>query len=399
MPTQNNRTFRRIIWPFAVAETIVWASFYYSFPAILPEWERSLGWSKTELSGAFTTALILSAVLAPFVGRMVDRGHSRLVFAGSAALGSAMLIVLSQINELWQFYMAWAGIGIAMAGALYEACFAIVTKSVGTRNKQAITLITLVGGFAGTVSFPTAHHLISLIGWRGTILVFAVAVLCISLPLIWYGCRNAERFAQAQPQKQSTPHISTSTILRSATFWFLALAFGAIAVEHGMILTHLLPIMADRGISSDAAVLAASMIGPMQVVGRLAMMMAEKHVSIFCVALGCSVSVTIAAACLLGTQGSAALVVVFVILHGAGYGVTSITRPVITANFLGRQSFGVVSGMLALPFMLGFAISPTLAAMIWEFGGYDLVIELAILTAIIGLCALIMSGEMAKRSA
>jgi hypothetical protein len=37
-----------------------------------------------------------------------------------------MLIALSQINELWQFYMAWAGIGIAMAGALYEACFAIV---------------------------------------------------------------------------------------------------------------------------------------------------------------------------------------------------------------------------------------------------------------------------------
>jgi hypothetical protein len=55
--------------------------------------------------------------------------------------------------------------------------------------------------------------------------------------------------------------------------------------------------------------------------------------------------------------------------------------------------------MLAVTFMLGFAISPTLAAMIWEFGGYDLVIELAILTAIIGLCALIMSDKMEKRSA
>jgi cyanate permease len=100
-------------------------------------------------------------------------------------------------------------------------------------------------------------------------LVFAVAVLCISLPLIWYGCRNPELFAQAQPQKQSTPHISTSTILRSATFWFLALAFSAIAVEHGTVLTHLLRIMADQGISFNAAVLAASMIGPIQVAGRL----------------------------------------------------------------------------------------------------------------------------------
>ena len=101
-----------------------------------------------------------------------------------------------------------------------------------------------------------------------------------------------------------------------------------------MVLTHLLRIMADQGISSDAAALAASMIGPMQVAGRLAMMVAEKHVSMFSIALGCSVSVTITATFLLGAQGGAALVVVFVILHGAGYGVTSITRPLITANVL-----------------------------------------------------------------
>ena len=114
----------------------------------------------------------------------------------------------------------------------------------------------------------------------------------------------------------------------------------------------------------------------------------------FGIALGCSVSVTIAATCLSVAQGGAALVVVFVILHGAGYGVTSITRPPHH-----RQRFGAVSGMLAVTFMLGFAISPTLVAMIWKFGGYDLVIELAILSAIIGLCALIMSDKMEKRSA
>ena len=71
-------------------------------------------------------------------------------------------------------------------------------------------------------------------------------------------------------------------------------------------------------------------------------MAAEKHVSMFGIALGCSVSVTIAATCLLGAQGGAALVAVFVILHGAGYGVTSITRTLITANFLGHQRFGVI---------------------------------------------------------
>ena len=397
MLTPIDQTFRRIVWPFAIAEALVWASFYYSFPALLPEWERAMGWSKTELSGAFTSALILSALLAPFIGRLVDRCGSKLVFAGSAALGAVMLIILSHVTMLWQFYLAWAGIGIAMAGALYEACFAIVTKSVGSRNKQAITLITLVGGFAGTISFPSAHSLVSTIGWRGTLLVFAGTVLCIALPLIWYGCRYAERSASIQNQKQTTKKISTSSILRSSTFWFLALGFSAIAVEHGMILTHLLPIMTDRGVSSDVAVLAASMVGPMQVAGRVAMLTVENKISMFVIALACSVSVAIAATCLLGAEGASGLIVVFVILHGAGYGVTSITRPVITADFLGRQNFGAISGMLAVPFMLAIAISPTLAAIVWEYGGYDLVIKLAILAALIGLFALIVAGKSAVK--
>ena len=122
--------------------------------------------------------------------------------------------------------------------------------------------------------------------------------------------------------------------------------------------------MTDRGVSSDIAVLAASMVGPMQVAGRVAMLTVDKHVSMFAIALVCSISVAIAASCLLGAKEASGLIVIFVILHGAGYGVTSITRPVITADFLGRKNFGAISGMLAVPFMLGIAISPTLAAII-----------------------------------
>ena len=53
--------FRRIVLPLAVAETVVWAAMYYAFPALLPEWERDTGWSKTELSAAFTLALVVAA--------------------------------------------------------------------------------------------------------------------------------------------------------------------------------------------------------------------------------------------------------------------------------------------------------------------------------------------------
>jgi sugar phosphate permease len=120
-------SFRRIVWPLALAQTLVWAAMYYSFPALLLAWERDLGWTKAELSGAFTVALVTSAFLAPMVGRIIDRGYGTHIFTGSALLGAVCLVVLSRVTAIWQFYAVWIMLGVAMAGSLYEACFAVLT--------------------------------------------------------------------------------------------------------------------------------------------------------------------------------------------------------------------------------------------------------------------------------
>jgi MFS family permease len=388
--------FRQIVWPLAIAETIVWAAMFYSFPALILVWERDLGWTKTELSGALTLSLVVSAVLAPVVGRLIDHGHGRFVFTGCTLLGALLLAVLSQVTELWQFYLVWLGIGIAMSGALYEACFAVLTRAMGTRAKKAITLVTLVAGFAGTVSFPSAFVLVGVVGWRGAVLTFAVAVALVAAPLIWHGSRLAERHRELDVHPTSPQTREVLAILRSATFWFLAVAFAMIALEHGILLTHLLPLLDERGVHGETAILAASMIGPMQVAGRLAMIAAERHVSNLGIAIACYIALGIAALALLGTAVIPTLLVAFVLFQGAGYGVTSIVRPVITAEFLGRRNFGVISGLLALPFITATAAAPTVAAFIWERGGYDRVIVFAILTAAVGLVALLSATALSS---
>lgn len=391
--------FRRIVWPLAIAETIVWAAMFYSFPALILEWERSLGWSKTELSGAFTLALVTSAVLAPVVGRLIDHGLGRHVFTGCALLGAVFLALLSRVTALWQFYVVWLGLGLAMSGALYEACFAILTRAMGTMAKRAITLVTLVAGFAGTVSFPSAFILVGFVGWRGATLTFAIAVAVIAAPLIWRGCRLAEKGRESQAHQSSSRTREALRILRSPIYWLLAISFAMIALEHGVLLTHLLPLLDEREIHGETAILAASMIGPMQVAGRLAMMAAERHVSILGIAMACYVALGIAALSLLGTSAIPALLVAFVLFQGSGYGVTSIVRPVVTAEFLGRANFGIISGLLALPFITATAAAPTIAAFVWERGGYDRVIVLALAATGIGLLSLLSAASLSAGKA
>jgi len=390
------RRLGHIVWPFAIAETILWAAFYYSFPALLPEWESDLGFSKTQLSAAFTAALVLSAVLAPLTGRLIDRGHALRVFMSSAILGAMLLIILSTTHDYWQFFTVWIGIGITMSGALYEACFAIVTRVTAEQSKQAITRITLVAGLAGTISFPAAHTLTAWFDWRVAIQVFAATVILIAVPLIWYGCHNAGDQLGASKEPSSRPPSSTPNVLNSAMFWLLAISFTAIAINHGMLLTHLLPILGGRGINPELAVFAAAMIGPMQVTGRIAMMMAERRVSTFGIAIGCFLGMAAAALVLRATSGANGLVFAFVILQGAAYGVTSIVRPVITAELLGRQNFGAISGLMAVPFMFGYAAAPMISAVIWAIGGYDVVILTAFAMTGIGLTTLLMARHSTR---
>jgi MFS family permease len=393
------RALRLDVLPLAIAQTVVWAAMYYSFPALLPAWERDLGWSKTELSGAFTAALVVTAIAAPAAGRLIDRGAARLIHPGGALFGAALLALLSQVTEIWQFYAIWLGLGLAMAVCLYEACFAIITVTVGSKARSAITTVTLVAGFAGTVSFPSAHFLAGAFGWRGAVMCFAAAVALVVVPLMLLGLRLLERHRAAEeevpgagPGAGRDGDARTAATQRPAFLW-LAFGFATIGLVHGLVLAHLLPILADRGIAETTAVFAASMIGPMQVLGRIVMLATERRTSTFGVALACYLGMGLGCTALLFAGLSPWLVALFVMLHGAGYGTASIVRPVLTAEVLGRRGFGEIAGLLALPFMGGFALGPTVAALVWEVGGYDLVVGLAVAMVLAGLGAVFAAAR------
>ncbi len=269
---------KRSIWYLAVAETLVWAGMFYSFPALILRWETDPGWSKTQLSATFTTALIVSAFSAPLAGHLIDRGYGRMVLAGSALIGGLMVAALCVIEQFGFFFIAWLVLGFAMAGCLYEPCFAFVTRTRGLEAKRSITLITLVAGFAGTVSFPTANIVAEWGGWRSSMAVFSILILLVSVPLFLMGTVSEKVYKKSiGTDRESPSRKGVKKALTRPAFWLLATGFTSIAVGHGLLITHLLPLLAERSIPIGIAVTAASLIGPMQVARRVVMMAAERR--------------------------------------------------------------------------------------------------------------------------
>jgi predicted MFS family arabinose efflux permease len=389
------RSLAVAVIPLAVAETLVWAAFYYSFPAFLTAWEADLGWSRAELSGAFTGALVLTGLLAPRAGRIVDRGAGERMFLGAIVAGGFLLVLLAAVREVWQFWAVWLALGVVNAACLYEATFAIITTTVGAAARRAITIVTLVAGFAGSVSFPAAWALGEALGWRGALLVFAGVTLLVALPLAWTGLRLLAGHAEDAQSRPKATGREGRDALRKRAFWFIAFGFATIGLTHGMVITHIRPIMESRGVAEGIGVMVASLVGPMQVLGRVVMVSVQSRVDIHGATLGCFAGMAAGAVALLFATGSPVLAIGFVVPYGAAYGIASIVRPVVTAELLGRAGFGTISGMLAVPYMLAGAAGPSVAALLWQAGGYDLVIALGVVLLLGGFIAL----RFAQRSA
>ena len=387
---------RSIIY-LAIAQTLVWAGLYYLFPALLVRWEQSFGWSKADLTGAITLAIFVSAFVAPLAGRLIDSGKGALMMAGSTFLGGICLVALSFVTEQRDFYLLWGLIGVMMAGCLYEPCFALITHAKGVNAKQAIILVTLVAGFASTISFPGAHALSEAFGWNTAVQIFALILIFIATPLMWLGAHSVERDGKVSDIPQKNEEARRHAFLGRPVFWLLAVGFGLLALVHGVTIHHMFPILYDRGVHSDVAVIAASFIGPMQVAGRLAMMAAERHVSMKGITTSCFVLVAVAIFLLFNTLQTPTLLVGFIILFGAAHGVVSIVRPVIAREILGGNNFGAKFGAMALLYLVGSASAPFIGSLIWGIGGYELVLPLLIGLTFVGLLLYLMAHRLSSK--
>ncbi len=381
----------------ATAETIVWAGMFYLFPILLLRWETDLGWPRGDVALAFTLALAVSALASPLFGRLIDMGLSRFTLPATAAGGGVLLIALSMAETQTAFFLIWAMIGFCAAGCLYEPCFAFLTRVKGLNARGAITAVTLIAGFASTICYPIADALAEADGWRSATQWFAAVVLLAGAPLFIISTRMLEAGSTTPPPQLAISRSAAKTARQSPVFWYLAAAFPLLALTHGMAISHIIPILGDRGASPTTAVWAASLIGPMQVLGRIAMITMGRNLSATTITLISFVGVAVSMLILLSASEGDWRIFAFVLLLGACYGAISITKPLVTADLLGRDGFGAISGALALPYVALMAAAPFVAVLLWRWGGYDLTILVGGVAALAGAPLLIMAQRTALR--
>jgi MFS family permease len=382
------------VWVFAVGQTLVYAGSYYAFPALLPDLEAATGWSKATLALGPTLAFLIMAGLTVVTGRLVDRGLGGEMLILGPVLAALGVLGLALARTPAEWLAAWALIGVAQAGCVYETLFAFLIRRLGLGARAAITRVTLVAGFAGTLAFPLGHWVGAQFGGQGGMLVFAGVTLA-ALPCHWWAVRSLRRRERASLATAPEPAGRLQAALRRPVFWAVALCFGLFGLNHGILLTYVLELFADRGAGAGLAALAAACIGPRQVLGRVMFLMAGARVS-NARATRLALGAVVAAGGLLWLAGAAPLLIFgFALAQGAGMGLMSILRPLLIAELLGREGFGAVSGAVAMAPILASAAAPALGAVMLTWGGPAAVYAgcLAMAAAGWGLAALLLRGR------
>ena len=375
-----------------ITQTLAWASSYY-LPAILASSIGSaIGVPSSWVFAAFSGALLITAFAGPAVGRVIDRRGGRGVLMLSNVVLATGLVLLAVANGVALLAIGWAVLGIGMALGLYDAGFAALAAIYGHNARGPITGITLIAGFASTVSWPVTTVLNDALGWRETLLVWAALNLLLGLPLN----------ALLPKTVRAVHHIHAAARLIGwkpyREMFLLAFVFAAAWFVTGSMAAHLPGLLERAGASHVEAIAAAALVGPAQVAARLVEFVLLRNVHPL-------VSARVAA--LLHPLGAAifavfgpAAVLPFTILYGAGNGLMTIARGTVPLAVFGPHGYGERTGLLGAPSRAAQALAPLLfGLMLNAIGPAVIAVSSALCLAAFAALLLLRAAPVQQREA
>ena len=369
-----------IVAVLAVTETVSWGVLYYAFAVFQVPMQNELGWSKSELTGAFSLALTTSALAAFPVGRWLDRHSPRPLMTLGSVLGALLVLAWSQVHDLLLFYLVWIGIGLAMACVLYEAAFTVVTKWFRVRRRQALTTVTLVGGFASFVFSPLSNRLIDAQGWREALITLAAILAAATVPLHGLFLRRTPEQAQPwaptlvpgdPPAVLPERQVAVAEAIGSSAFWYLTAAFVLSSFAISAVAVHLIPYLLEGGRSAGFAAFSAGLMGVMQVPGRVVFAAAARLLPGRYEAPAVFLLQSVGLAVLASTTSGPG-VVAAVCLFGMANGMATLVRATAMADAYGSAFYGSIAGVAATCATAARAVAPVAAAGAYvAFNGYE----------------------------
>jgi MFS family permease len=364
-----------LVWALGITTVISYGTTQYLFGVLVVPIQHDLGWSRGELSGAYSLGFLISGLLGVGVGKIVDRRGARGLMTAGSLIAAASLALLSRVDQLWQFYLLWCGgLALSMSLTFYPVTFVVITNWFNRKRGSAMALLTLLGGFASVIFIPLAGLLIARFGWREALLVMAAFQLLVSVPAHALLVRRQPEDHGLPPdgEGESLPAPPTGHAFRDAlrvpAFWTLTCSSGLALMAHAVVLAHQVPFMIGRGYDPLFAATLAGLLGVASLPARLVLNLLSDRfgpkpmlvLSTLLQALG---------VLLLLNATAQVLVWVYVAVYGFAFGAVSPLRASVMAEQFGRRAYGAITSVQGMPVSVLAAAGPLGAGALFDHLG------------------------------
>ncbi len=384
-----------LVWWLSLAQLITWGSGFYGFALFMGPMEAALNMDRAQSSLAFSLALLGEGVMAFAVGRWVDQGHARRVMTGGSLAVALCFVAHRWVDSVGGFYAVWSCMGLAWAATLYTPAFTVLTQRYGSAYRRAIITMTFLGGLASTVFIPLTAALVEHWGWRDTLWVLAALNALVCAPLhAWllrpsghdtaHGRHTEVHGVATHPQGTPTPSPLPVPVpaptgraareddrawaahLKQPAFWWLSVFVVLMMGTTAALPPHLVSLLREAGMSEAWAIAMPASIGVLQVVGRLGLYSAERHLPVNAGNLWLPALIPLGFAALLWGYGQVGWSLLFVLLFGMGNGLLTIVRATAMTEYVSRAHTGSLNGLLGFPTALARAFTPWLMGLLWS---------------------------------
>jgi hypothetical protein len=367
-----------------VTQILAWGALFYPPVLTVPLIAAERGWSLAFAMGGLSVGLLSAGLIAPTVGRMIDRHGGHVVMTIGSLTGAVGLVALVLAPNRIAYLAAWVVIGAAMAGNLYDSAFATLGRIFGAAARRPITVLTFIGGLASTASWPATRVLLDAHGWRGTYLVYAALLALVAAPLHALALPRGRVEAQARPAGGAAA-LAVHLPAQGRSFWLVAAGFAAYAFVPSGLSAHLLAIFGRAGIDPATVVAIGALFGPSQVASRLCEFAFAGNAHPLYVARA-AFGLIVCAFLVLALAGiSTPVAAAFAIMFGVSNGLVTITRGTVPLALFGPSGYGRLIGRIAGPCLVMQSAAPLVLAFVAERASDAAALALACAFALVAL--------------
>jgi len=372
----------------------------FGFTAFFEPIVGEFSWSYAQISLAVSLRGIEMGILAPLIGLVVDRWGPRRLAMGGTILVGISLILMSRMNSLVMFYIAFGLMATGVSG--FSLTVMMTSLANWFRKKIGIAIGIMSCGFAlGSLLVPVIVKLIDIFDWRTSFFILAIVFLSIAVPMSLLLRHKPEQYGYLPDGEQSKRiskdnsttkksydvDISAKVALKSRAFWCIGLAMTLQFIAINPVIVHIMPYLSSVGIARSTSSVVTMAYPLLSIIGRLGSGWLGDKFNKILVTSVCIALLGIGILVFSFTNAERMWILVpFVILFGIGWGGFNTNRAALLREYFGRTNYGAISGFMVGMTAICGMVGPVFVGWIYDnWGSYQgawLIVTCIVITAL-----------------